>query len=235
MFHGLFQNITNKDKASAVEELITHSTPNNDFFLMVVLSVLMATFGLLTNSSAVIVGSMLIAPILYPILSLAMGIIMSDLLLIKRALNTLAKAIILIIGAAAVVTVIFSPEVSGYTPEILSRTTPSLLFGAIGVVAGLAASFALVKPKLSATLPGVAISVALIPPLSVIGIGIANFDTQIIMGALLIFTINAIGVIFTGMIVFSLMNFYAKRELAEQVVKKEEKALEHEEHKKEEK
>lgn len=228
MIKQLFQTITNKDKNDAVQNLISHSVPSKDFFLMIILAILMATFGLLIDSMAVVVGSMLIAPVLYPILSLSMGIVMSDFKLVSKSFSTLLKVIVFSIIASALVTLLFVPDKVPYTSEIIARTYPSLIVAAIGIVAGFAASFALVKPKLNETLPGIAVSVALVPPLAVIGIGLARFDIQMVFKSLLYFGINAVGIIFTSMIVFSFMNFYAKRELAEQTVKKEEKILEKE-------
>jgi len=231
MIKQLFNNISNEEKSEAIEKLVEHSVPSNDFFLMVILSVLMATFGLLIGNSAVVVGSMLIAPILYPILGLSMGIIMSDYLLISKSFLTFLKASILGIIVSAGVTLLFSSQVGGNTPEILSRTQPSLVSFMIGAVAGFAAAFAIVKRKLNDMLPGVAISVALIPPLAVVGIGLARFDMEVLLNSFLLFIINAAGIIFTAVIVFSLMNFYNKRKEAEHVVKIEEKKLEAEEKK----
>ncbi|MFH0845938.1 MAG: TIGR00341 family protein [Patescibacteria group bacterium] len=225
MFKQLFMNISEKEKTEAVENLFGHSAPNTNFFLMVTLSVLMATLGLLANNSAVIVGSMLIAPILYPILGLSMGIIMSDHTLVFKSFMTMAKAVVLCVIVAAGTTLLFSSQLEELTFEIFARTEPSLLSMAIGIVAGLAAAFALVKPKMSETLPGVAISVALVPPIAVVGIGLATFDMSVMMGALLLFLVNIIGVVIAAAVVFSMMNFYVKREIAKAVVQKEEKEI----------
>ncbi|MFH1346945.1 MAG: TIGR00341 family protein [Spirochaetota bacterium] len=226
MLQQIFNNISGKEKTEAVKNLFEHSTPSSDFFLMVILSVLMATLGFLVNSSAVIVGSMLIAPILYPILGLAMGIIMSDFSLASKSFITLTKALILGVVVAAGATLLFSSQFGEFTEEILARTKPSLLYAVIGIVAGFAAAFAMVKPKLNETLPGVAISVAIVPPLAVVGIGLARLSMSVVLSSLLLFIINAIGVIFAAAIVFSFMNFYVKRETAKEIIKKEEEKIE---------
>ena len=218
----LFNNLTEKDKSDAIENLITESTPRQDFFLMVILSVLMATFGLLINNTAVIIGSMLIAPILYPILGLSLGIVMADFKLISRSFYTLLKSITFGIAAAALIALFFAQDYEMYFIE------PSLIYVMIAITAGLAASFALIKPQLSETLPGVAISVTLIPPLASTGIGIAKFDWNLISGSFILFLINAIGIIFGSMIVFSLMHLYIKRVEARKVIKEEEKAVKQE-------
>lgn len=228
MIWQLFSSITNEEKTQAVEDLFERSAPSMDFFLMIILSVLMAALGLLANSPAVIVGSMLIAPMLYPILGLAMGIIMSDSQLVTKSFITLLKATGLGIAVSAIVSLLFGLNMTEYTPEILARGEPSLLAATIGAVAGLAAAFATVKTKLSETLPGVAISVALIPPLAVVGIALSRLDVTLFFNSLLLFIVNAAGVVFTASIVFSMMNLYVKRHVAKEVVREEEERLQQE-------
>lgn len=221
----LFNNMTEKDKSVAIEKLICDSTPRQEFFMMVILAILMATFGLLIDSSAVIIGSMLIAPILFPILSLSLGIVISDSKLIARSFYTLLKSTAIGVAGAALLTTFFSSQEYGLTDEIIARTEPSLAYVGIAVIAGLAASFALVKPHLSETLPGIAISVSLMPPLAVVGIGIARMNWTIISSSLTLFLINAAGIVFASMLVFSLMNLYLKRKVAKETLEKEELAI----------
>jgi len=222
----IFNNFTNRDKVNAVDRLISGGTPSQDFFFMVVLSILTATFGLLLNNSAIIIGSMLIAPILYPILSLSLGITMSDPLLISRSFWTLMKSYALSITAANIATLMFSSELSRVTEEIVLRAHPSLASVVVAIIVGFAASFALVKPQLNETLPGIAISVSLIPPMAVTGIGIARFDWALVSGSFLLFLVNIIGVIFASMITFSLMNFYGQRKDVDETIKKEDVKIE---------
>jgi uncharacterized hydrophobic protein (TIGR00271 family) len=217
----LFNNLTNKDKSEAIKHLIKASTPRQDFFFMTVLAVLTATFGLLLNNSAVIIGSMLIAPILYPILSLSLGITMSDSKLIYRSSYTLVKSSILGVLSAAAATLLFTGRFTEITPEILLRTYTSLPYVVIAIIAGLAGSFALVKPQLNETIPGIAISVALIPPLAVVGIGIAKFSWTIVSGSLLLYLVNVTGIVFASMLVFSLMDLYRKRGEADRTADEE--------------
>lgn len=193
---------------------------------MVVLSILTATFGLIIDNVAVIIGSMLIAPILYPILSLSLGIIISDFKLIGRSLKTITKSIALAITASNIAAVLFATQIHSLeSPEIVSRAYPSLTYVIIAILAGFAASFALVKPQLNETLPGIAISVAIIPPLAVTGIGIANLNLLLISGSFLLFLVNLIGVVFASMITFSLMNFYAQRSEAKKSITKEDQKM----------
>jgi len=101
---ALFDNITDNDKVLAIEDLIGDSTPRPSFFFLIILSVLMATCGLLINNSAIIIASMLIAPILSPILSLGLGIVIADGNLMSRSIFTLLKSSGYAIGLSAVAT-----------------------------------------------------------------------------------------------------------------------------------
>lgn len=219
----IFRNLTEGDKSAAVERLVSHSSPRPDFFLMIVLSVAMATFGLLMGNESVIIGSMLIAPILYPLLSCALGIAMLDALLIGRSLYTLAKSIVLAVLVSAGITFVFFDKSVTEMQMLIARAEPTMLFVAVAVVAGFAASFALVKPQLSETLPGIAISVAMIPPLAVVGVGFALLDGVVVKNAFSLFGINAVGVIVVGAIVFALMKFVGKQRVAKHAIRKEDK------------
>lgn len=229
-----FQAISEGDKTIAVTKLVEDSTPDFNFFFMIVLSVLMATFGLIAGSEAVVIGSMLLAPIMSPILGLSLGLAMSSHKLIRRSLQTMAKAGLFAIGASVAATLLFSFGSFEINTTILERTEPSLLFFAIAVVAGLAVAYSLVQPALSATLPGIAVSVALMPPLATVGIGLANLDVKIAAGAAVMFLINVVGIIFASMLAFSLMDVHHKRFIAVHTIDKEEERVQAEEAKVEE-
>lgn len=222
-----FENLKDADKTQAIEKLIKNSSPSQQFFLMIVLSILMATFGLLEGNVAVIIGSMLIAPVLYPILGLSMGLVMSDGSLVGRSFKTLGYSIIFGLIASIFVTIFFSSG-NPFTLEIINFARPSLVSVAVAIIAGLAASFALVKSDMSETLPGVAISVALVPPLSVVGIGIAKANWGLISSAAVLFIVNVVGIIFASMLIFSMMNFYVKRKVAKEEIKKGDKVIDKE-------
>lgn len=225
----LFSDIDEKNKAEAIDSLIKDSAPKPAFFFLVVMSVLMATFGLLINNSSVIIGSMLIAPILSPILSIGLGLTLGDNKLLTQSLSTVLKSLIYSIGISTLSTWILWKAVgggeliNGYNAEILSRTEPSIVYLFIAVIAGLATAYARVKPELNEALPGTAIAVALVPPIATIGIGIATLNTTIISGALSLFILNAVGIIAAAILMFSLMNIYSKKKVVEKSLKEVEK------------
>jgi uncharacterized hydrophobic protein (TIGR00271 family) len=219
---SLFNGLTEHNKSEAVRDLIHDSTPRPAFFLLVGLSVLMATLGLAINNASVVIGSMLLTPILSPILSLALGIVMADGALLRRSAKTLFASALLGISLAFITTIFLHYP---FREEILSRAEPSLTYFAIAFIAGFAVAFARVKPDMSEAIPGIAISVALIPPLAVIGMGLARLNWDVASGAFLLFITNIIGIIFATMIVFSLMNFYIKRNIAGAAMTKEDRDL----------
>jgi uncharacterized hydrophobic protein (TIGR00271 family) len=220
-----FANLKESEKKMAVEKLVQASSPSQQFFFMVVLSVLMATFGILQNNAPVIIGSMLIAPMLYPILGLSMGFVMSDSKLVYRSIKTVGKSFVYALFASFVASILFSavPAVAEISTDFIK---PSLAGAAVAVVAGLAGSFSLAKEEISETLPGVAISVSLVPPLAAVGVGISTLNIAIITSAILLFLINVVGIIFASMLMFSLMDFYSTRAVANQEIKKDKVEIE---------
>jgi uncharacterized hydrophobic protein (TIGR00271 family) len=219
---GLFADFDEKSKSDAVKRLIAESTPDKDFFFMVILSSLMATFGLLLGNVPVIIGSMLIAPLLSPVLSLALGIVMADGHLISRAFFTLVRSLLFAVFLSAVVALFFLPFVdSGSFSEAYRQWDKFIVYFGVAIVAGLAASFASVAPHLNAILPGAAIAVTLIPPMAAMGVGFASFDWNAISGSFVVFFINVLGMVFAAMIMFSLMDLRIKRTVARRAIKQE--------------
>lgn len=224
----LFKDVKESDKNIAINALINESTPKPSFFFMVVLSVVMATCGLIINNTSVIIGSMLIAPILSPILAIALGINIADQKLIRNSLRTLGISALWAIGISAAVTFLLwqfavaegADFSQVFNQEILSRTKPSVVYLFIAILAGLTTSFARMKPELNETLPGTAIAIALVPPLATIGIGIATLSLSVISGAIAMFLVNSIGIILAALVIFSLMGINEKKKTAERAQEK---------------
>ena len=220
----LFKDIKESDKDIAINSLVNESTPKPSFFFMLVLSVVMATCGLIINNSSVIIGSMLIAPILSPIIATALGISIADKTLIARSIKILMKSVFYAVLLSALTTLALWQFVIGiggpfkefFNPEILARTEPNIVYLFIAIVAGLTTAFARMKPELNDSLPGTAIAIALVPPLATIGIGVATFSLPVISGAISMFVLNSIGIIVAALVVFSLMNIHKKRKAIKQ-------------------
>jgi len=219
-----FRALPDKDKASLIRKLVANGTPDFDYFYLVGMSTLMATLGLLLDSSSIVIGSMLIAPLMYPILGVSLGLVMmnDNISLFQRALSTLIKSL----GAGLFLSVIaaffFGDAASYQTAEVMARTVPSHLHLLVAIVAGAAVAYVLAKPEWGDALPGVAISVALIPPLATIGIGIASGTAAVIKGATMILFLNLFGIIAISVVIFLLMNLGEKEEIAQSTLKREE-------------
>lgn len=222
-----FRALPDKDKASLVRKLIESSTADFDYFYLVGLSTVMASLGLLLDSGSIVIGSMLIAPLMYPILGVALGLVMmgQTTTVLNRALNTLVKSLSVGLGLSVVAAFLFGNESSYHTAEVLARTEPSHLHLLVALIAGAAVAYMLARPEWGGALPGVAIAVALIPPLATIGVGIAALDPVVIRGASMIFLLNLFGIIAIAVIMFLLMNLGEKENIAYSTIKREEEKM----------
>lgn len=225
-----FRAVPDKDKAALIRKLVENGTPDFDYFYLIGLSTLMATLGLLMDSSAIVIGSMLIAPLMYPILGVALGLVMmnDDINLLQRALRTLTKSLIVGLALSILAAFFFGNDIMYYSSEVMARTGPSHLDLLVAIVAGAAVSYMLAKPEWGDSLPGVAIAVALVPPLATIGVGIAAGSLIIIKGATMTLFLNLVGIISVAVVVFLLMNLSEKENIAKSTVKREKEKLENE-------
>lgn len=226
LFQGLFSTATEKEKEDAIQAIIEHASPRSSFFLMMTLSISMAIFGVLLDSTIILIGSMLVAPVLYPLLSLGLGIIMPDETLIGRSLLTLAKSTGLALIVGFVIGVLFAGSTSDSISIVhLIGSQPSIMYAIVAAIAGFAGAYAMTRSHLNETIPGVAIAVALVPPLAVAGVGLSKFDWAIASNALVLFIVNAAGITFSSVLVFALFGFSHKKKVEQQVVKQEEKVV----------
>ncbi|MEA3249497.1 MAG: TIGR00341 family protein [Patescibacteria group bacterium] len=212
-------------RKSALDSLLDVTLLTPDYVLTLTLSVIIVVVGLLIDSASVIIGGMVVAPLLSPILALAMGVILQDFKMMKRAIKTLAISVGVIVLLAIFLTLFSS---GGITEEIAERSAASLAHMIIAMSAGVLAAISLARPDVPSRLTGIAVSVALLPPISVTGIGVAFGNWELVSGSFTLFLINLLGIIFSALIVFSLMGFSRSRRDAAQILKKEEKEAEEE-------
>ena len=203
--------LSTHERMKTVINITRSSTASFNYFLLVLLAAAISTFGLLTNSAAVVIGSMLIAPLLPPILGIGLGTATGESRLVGRSFLTLTLGMGLAIGLAAIITVInrFMPFVDMQTlpAEVMARTQPSLLELGIALAGGLAVAHAYTRPNLSSVIYGAAIATALMPPLATIGIGLALLRWDVISGATLLFVTNALTISSASGMVFIARGF----------------------------
>jgi uncharacterized hydrophobic protein (TIGR00271 family) len=206
MIFNLFPTLTTEEQLEVRDSLIDNAQPGRDYFIMIGLSSIIATLGLLLNSPAVVIGAMLVAPLMSPILGLSLGIVLGEIGLIRTSLESVFKGTMATIIVAVLVGLI-SP-LKDMTPEIMARTQPTLLDLFIALASGMAGAYALSREDVSAALPGVAIAAALAPPLGVVGIGLATGNLHAAGGAFLLFITNIITISLAGVIIFTLLGIH---------------------------
>lgn len=195
---------------SEVYSQMRHSAKADvDFYTLISLSSAIAIFGLLLDSGAVIIGAMLVAPLMSPILATAQGIVQGNPQMIQRAGASTFKGMSVSIAVSTVIAAVLSRGLP--TGEILARTSPNLLDLGVAVAAGAAAAYAVSRASVASALPGVAISVALVPPLCVVGYGLGTSQFWISGGAFLLFLTNLAAIILVGALIFVLLGFRPTR------------------------
>ena len=174
------------------------------YVLMLTMSAGIAVLGLLQSSPAVVIGAMLLSPLMEPIMGLGFGLAIGDFKWTKQSLKTL------LIGALAAVLfsallVFFSP-LQTVTSEIAARTRPNLLDLGIALFSAVAGAYAMIRGR-EGTIVGVAIATALMPPLSVVGFGLATFNWVVFNGALMLFVTNLVTIAGTAFLMAKLYGF----------------------------
>ncbi len=178
---------------------------SNAYIVMMILSTLITAFGLYADSAPVIIGAMILAPLISPIVSFSMGLIRYDSNLLKVSFKTILIGTFASLLFASFVSIIIPLKV--VTSEISARLTPTLLDLGIAVASGVAAAFAHAKEGIAKSLAGVAIAVALVPPLVVAGVGIGWMDWDVFSGAFLLYLTNLAGIIMFGGLTFLILGF----------------------------
>ncbi len=172
---------------------------------LAIISSFIATFALLIEDLPILIGAMLIAPFLTPPLGVGMGLVKGDIRLFKQALVTLSVGIAIGVIGAILISIV-SP-IKEINDEIISRSAPTLIQLIIAILAGGAGAFAYAHRKIRAVLAGAFIAMALVPPISIIGIGIAFWNWEVVGGGALLLTANLVGLTLAAVILFFLLGF----------------------------
>ncbi|WP_370617580.1 TIGR00341 family protein [Mumia sp. Pv 4-285] len=183
------------------------ASKSSAFWTMLVLSGVIASAGVLADSTATVIGAMIIAPLSTPIMGTALAIV-------KRQPT---RALILVAAGSAVVVVIgllFSFFLPGSydvheNGQIIGRTSPDVLDLIAAVATGLAGAVGLARRDVAAVLPGVAIAISLVPPLAVVGVCLGLGDVELAIGALLLFLSNLLALVLAGTLVFAALGYAA--------------------------
>lgn len=207
------------EQKETVETLTEQSNANVDFYVLLSGSTIITTLGLILDNSVIVIGGMLVAPLLFPILALGMGVTTSSKQAIKRSLLIIGEAVFLVAIIAFFIGFLFNITESTSIMHFASQTTIAHFL--VAFVSGIVASFAWVRQSVSASLPGIAVSVALLPPLATFGIAISMFEKATMSGALFLFIINLLGIALASVIIFALFGFSGLQKVQEEVIEEE--------------
>lgn len=163
----------------------------SSFFWRLVLAAVVATGGIAAASTAVVIGAMLIAPLMSPMLGCALAIVSGRPRAAVRTLLVTAAGVALCIGIAAAVGAVTPVSVNTATnQEVLARTAPRLIDLMVALASGMMAALALVRDDIPDAVPGIAISASLVPPLCVVGVALQAGDIAAARGSMLLFIAN---------------------------------------------
>lgn len=200
--------IHHEDQDEVKETFLTlreNSKATESYLVLMVLSTLLATIGLFANSAPVIIGAMILAPLMAPIISLSMGVLRQNLDLISVSSKTLITGVFLALAFGTLLTVLTPLQI--INDEIGARLSPTILDLGIAIISGIAGAYANARSEVAKSLAGVAIAVALVPPLAVSGIGIGWLDWHVFWGAFLLFMTNLFGIVLAASATFLVMGF----------------------------
>jgi uncharacterized hydrophobic protein (TIGR00271 family) len=206
--YNLFPTLDQGEQIELLARLRRGARANRDYYVLIFISAIIATLGLLQNSAAVIIGAMLVAPLMTPILSLSLGIVLGDVRTLRVAAESAIRGVLAAVGIALLLTRI-APAVEA-TAEIAARTQPTLLDLFVALASGAAGAYALGRKEVAAALPGVAIAAALMPPVCTIGIGLALGQPKVAGGAALLFLTNLVAIGVAGCLIFLLLGIRPK-------------------------
>lgn len=217
---SVFFKISKGDRDSFCKNIIESSAPRGDFYFLVILSTLIVSFGVALDNVILVIGGMLVTPILSPIMAIALGVTILNFKVIFRSIRIFLIAAMLAVSVSAAVGYFLTVPFDEL--GIVGNMNPTWLTFFIAMIAGTAASYTWVKPTLANTLPGIAITVTLIPPLSVVGLSLANRDFFHLQNSFEVLVINIFGIILASIVIFVILNFYkSKRKIVAEVSQEE--------------
>ena len=193
------------DAEQAIREGVSFRGTN---IIILIIAIFIASLGLNTNSTAVIIGAMLISPLMGPIIGIGLAVGIQDFELMKRSFRNLMMATAFSVATSCVYFLI-SPVSEGHS-ELLARTSPTIYDVFIGLFGGAAGIVAIGSKMKGNVIPGVAIATALMPPLCTVGYGLATFQMNYFFGALYLFFINSVFIACATTMGVKLMKYHVK-------------------------
>jgi uncharacterized hydrophobic protein (TIGR00271 family) len=201
----LFAHASQEQYTTLFTNLREEGKLNSVFITLLILSTMIATFGLFINSASVVIGAMLLAPLMQPIVSLSMGVLRQDSALELNGAKTIFWGVFAVLLTASTIAT-FTP-IERLTSEMLGRLSPTILDLFVAIISGVAAAYVKSNEKILSSLAGVAIAVALVPPIAVAGIGLGWGDWHMFIMAFLLFITNLVGIVLAAAFTFMVLGF----------------------------
>jgi len=201
----LFSHASKEQFSALFTNLREESQLNSTFMTLLILATMIATFGLYINSASIIIGAMLLAPLMQPIVGVSMGILRQDISLVTSASKSVGVGVFAVMFTAMVIALLLPIE--PLTSEMKGRLSPTILDMFVAIVSGIAAAYAKSNEKIIGSLAGVAIAVALVPPIAVAGVGLGWGEWAMFSSAFLLFITNLVGIILAASLTFLMLGF----------------------------
>lgn len=198
----------NAEEANTIESIRKNVEFKGANLWTLIFAIFIASIGLNVNSTAVIIGAMLISPLMGPIMGVGLGIGINDFELVKKALRNLSIATVISIATSTLY--FWITPLHNVSSELLSRTTPSIWDVFIAGFGGLAGIIAATRKEKTNTIPGVAIATALMPPLCTAGYGLATGNIYFFMGAMYLYFINSVFICVATYLIVRYLKFHMK-------------------------
>jgi len=200
--------LTNADIARMRDQLFFEGPDRNRrlsrYWLLLPLAAVIASAGVVSDSTATVIGAMIVAPLMTPILGIVLAVVLADGANLRRCL------LLLVAGAAAVVAIgwlmgqfVPYPVVAATNSQVAARVTPRIVDLVAALATGAVGSVALARSDISDTLPGVAIAISLVPPLAVVGLTLESGAPRESLGAFLLFATNVAAILASGILVMA--------------------------------
>lgn len=202
-----------KELSGAINTLLEESRLSKKFLILTALSSMIAALGIIMNNVTILIGAMLIAPLLIPVISLSIGIGAGSIKLISHSLKSLSSGLLLAIASAMLITYFFGGgEIS---QDIYRSFSDSYLYTIVAILSGVVAVYGWLKPSKDQILPGVTIAVALVPPIAFAGTIIMEQNHNMLIDILQLILLNLVGITVGGLLTFVIFAIFAKTPTAE--------------------
>lgn len=209
-----------KEQQEAIDRLIGQGSLRSGYYLFLFLATLIVTPGLLLNNIAVIIGGMVLAPLMIPMLSISLSLVSGSLSGLWRSFRILVISIAICMTTAAVVSMFI--ERTGDVVSWIPAEISSSVYFLIAIASGVSGAFAWVKEEFAPTFTGITMAVSLLPPLASAGMALNFMQPFLLRNSLLLFTANLLGIILGALIVLTILGFFTAKKVEEKAIEKHE-------------